>query len=69
MPSAERRNARVTAAWTTFHKGLPLDAPHSCGQLGCAMTYLRVGWKHQHPDEPVILYSELDAERWEVRKG
>jgi hypothetical protein len=32
------------------------------------MTYLRVGWKHQNPDEPVTLYSELDADRWEVRK-
>lgn len=32
------------------------------------MKYVRVGWKHQHPDEPVILYSELDAARWEVRK-
>ncbi|MGO8999384.1 MAG: DUF6881 domain-containing protein [Polyangiaceae bacterium] len=32
------------------------------------MRYVRVGWKHQHPDEPVILYSELDANRFEVRK-
>lgn len=32
------------------------------------MTYLRVGWKHQDPDDPVILYSELDADRGEVRK-
>jgi hypothetical protein len=32
------------------------------------MNYLRVGWKHQHAEEPVILYSELDADRWEVRK-
>lgn len=32
------------------------------------MKYVRVGWKHQHPDEPVLLYSELDADRWEVRK-
>jgi hypothetical protein len=32
------------------------------------MKYLRVGWKHQHPDEPVILYSELDDSRFEVRK-
>jgi hypothetical protein len=32
------------------------------------MKYLRVGWKHQHPDEPVILYSELDDNRFEVRK-
>jgi hypothetical protein len=32
------------------------------------MKYLRVGWKHPHAEEPVILYSELDADRWEVRK-
>jgi hypothetical protein len=32
------------------------------------MSYLRVGWKHQHRDEPVLLYSELDAQHWEVRK-
>jgi hypothetical protein len=32
------------------------------------MKYLRVGWKHQHLDEPVILYSELDDNRFEVRK-
>jgi uncharacterized protein DUF6881 len=32
------------------------------------MRYLRVGWKHQHADEPTILYSELDEDRWEVRK-
>jgi hypothetical protein len=32
------------------------------------MTYLRVGWKHSHTEEPVILYSELDDNRFEVRK-
>jgi hypothetical protein len=32
------------------------------------MKYIRVGWKHQNPDMPVLLYSELDASRWEVRK-
>ena len=32
------------------------------------MKYVRVGWRHQHPDEPVILYSELDDNRIEVRK-
>lgn len=31
-------------------------------------TYLRVEWKHTHTDEPVMLYSELDEDRWEVRK-
>lgn len=32
------------------------------------MNYLRVRWVHQHPNEPVLLLSELDAERYEVRK-
>jgi hypothetical protein len=32
------------------------------------MTYIKVGWKHGHHDYPVILYSELDARRFEVRK-
>jgi hypothetical protein len=32
------------------------------------MKYVRVGWKHQHRDDPVILYSELDANSFEVRK-
>ena len=30
--------------------------------------YLYVEWKHAHPDEPTRLYSELDGERYEVRK-
>jgi hypothetical protein len=33
-----------------------------------ANTYLRVRWKHSRPDTPVVLYSELDEDRWEVRK-
>ena len=32
------------------------------------MEYLRVRWIHTVPDDPVILYSELDGERWELRK-
>lgn len=32
------------------------------------MTYIRVAWKHHHPDEPVMLYSELNDDRFEVRK-
>lgn len=32
------------------------------------MSYIKVGWKHRHVDEPVILYSELDEKRFEVRK-
>jgi hypothetical protein len=32
------------------------------------MKYLRVSWRHAHPDEPALLYSELDDARWETRK-
>jgi hypothetical protein len=32
------------------------------------MTYLLVKWKHDHPDEPVVLYSELDEARMQRRK-
>jgi hypothetical protein len=32
------------------------------------MTYIRVRWVHSFPDTPVLLYSELDDQRWEVRK-
>ena len=31
-------------------------------------TYLKVHWKHQFDEEPVLLYSELDSDRWENRK-
>lgn len=32
------------------------------------MTYLKVTWKHSKPGYPVVLYSELNERRWEVRK-
>ena len=32
------------------------------------MRYIRVLWRHEHPDEPVELLSEIDDARWEVRK-
>ncbi len=32
------------------------------------MKYIKVKWLHSHPDEPVLLYSELDKDRWETRK-
>src|SRR3984957_10771973 len=32
------------------------------------MSYLKVKWNPSFPDEPMLLYSELDRERWEVRK-
>ena len=31
-------------------------------------TYLKVEWKHDIDDEPVMLYSELDDHRMELRK-
>lgn len=32
------------------------------------MTYIRVRWLHHGPDFPIVRYSELDEQRWEVRK-
>lgn len=32
------------------------------------MEYLKVKWQHQHKDEPIEIYSELNPERWEIRK-
>jgi hypothetical protein len=32
------------------------------------MSYLKVKWNRSFPDEPMLLYSELDRERWAVRK-
>jgi hypothetical protein len=32
------------------------------------MAYIKVSWKQDDPNTPILLYSELDDERWEVRK-
>lgn len=32
------------------------------------MKYIRVEWKHADPNTPIVLYSELDDGRMEVRK-
>lgn len=32
------------------------------------MRYLEVRWDHSLPDEPVLIYSEIDDDGWEVRK-
>ncbi len=32
------------------------------------MRYLRVRWHHNHPREPVEIYSEADDAGWETRK-
>ena len=32
------------------------------------MEYLKVTWQHHHSDEPVEIYSEINEDRWEIRK-
>jgi hypothetical protein len=32
------------------------------------MEYWKVEWHHDHAEEPVVLYSELGADRYETRK-
>jgi hypothetical protein len=32
------------------------------------MIYIKVRWKHDDPNDPILLYSEMDDEHWEVRK-
>ena len=32
------------------------------------MTYIKVFWHRSFPDEPIVLYSEIDKDRWERRK-
>jgi hypothetical protein len=32
------------------------------------MKYLKVKWIHPFPSEPIVLMSELDDERYEIRK-
>ena len=32
------------------------------------MTYIKVFWHHSFPDEPIVLYSEIDKDRLERRK-
>jgi hypothetical protein len=32
------------------------------------MTYIKARWIHSNADEPILLYSELDQDRWETRK-
>jgi hypothetical protein len=33
------------------------------------MNYMKVRWIHSHPDDPILLYSELDENRWATRKA
>ena len=32
------------------------------------MTYIKVKWIHSNVNDPILLYSELDSKRLEVRK-
>jgi hypothetical protein len=32
------------------------------------MIYTKVNWIHNHPDDPIVFYSEIDDQRWEKRK-
>jgi len=32
------------------------------------MNYIRAKWMHSQLHEPVVLLSELDQDRWEIRK-
>jgi hypothetical protein len=32
------------------------------------MIYLKSTWNHNDPDDPSLLLSELDLDRWEIRK-
>jgi len=32
------------------------------------MKYIRVTWKHDNPEDPIDLYSEIDENSWEIRK-
>jgi len=36
--------------------------------MAVTKSYFHCRWIHDHPDEPVDLYSELDADRYELRK-
>jgi hypothetical protein len=31
------------------------------------MTYYKCKWNHSFPDEPIMLYAELDDQRWQRR--
>ena len=32
------------------------------------MKYTKLHWRHNSPDNPIVIFSELDEEFWEVRK-
>jgi hypothetical protein len=36
--------------------------------MGKAMLYIKVRWKHDDPNDPILLYIEMDNDRWELRR-
>jgi len=46
-------------------RGRPVAGPGNDGGSG---SYMRVEWHHDDPAEPVVIYTELDGRRYEVRK-
>jgi hypothetical protein len=52
------KQTQIVAAWTIDRQDRSM----------CMKTYIRVRWLHEHPDEPIDLWSELDGERFETRK-
>lgn len=48
--------------------GGELGSNHSLPRLGIVARYLKVLWHHGFDDTPVVLYSELDEARFELRK-
>jgi len=32
------------------------------------MRYMKVEWRHSDPEEPIIIYCEIDENSWETRK-
>jgi hypothetical protein len=57
-----------------FTHYVEIDATRLAGQASQhwkdsgPMRYLKVKWLQDSPDYPVLLYSEFDAQNWEVRK-
>jgi hypothetical protein len=59
---------RSATAVLEFQVGLT-QCPGSRRRLWKELVfYMKVIWKHDLPDEPVLLYSEVDDDRWEKRK-
>lgn len=65
-----RPNLRVYRTLLESNSTLGATSPIEPAQVVTAMatTYLKVNWNHAQPDEPTVLYSELDEERMQLRK-